>query len=86
MKKEMALRISLMERMKMYALSSVAPLARVLSDVVEEEISAEKTLRMLHAVIAFTALVFSYGHALISVLFLIWFALTLRDCKRAGLK
>ncbi|MBE6282179.1 MAG: hypothetical protein E7095_09020 [Bacteroides sp.] len=86
MKKEMALRISLKERIKLYVLASVAPMARVLSDVLEEEISAEKTLRILHVVIAFTALVFTYGHALMSVLFLIWFALTLVDCRRAGLK
>ena len=86
MKKEMALRISLKERIKLYVLASVAPMARVLSDVLEEEISAEKTLRILHVVIACTALVFTYGHALMSVLFLIWFALTLVDCRRAGLK
>lgn len=42
MKKEMALRISLKERIKLYVLASVAPMARVLSDVLEEEISAEK--------------------------------------------
>lgn len=86
MKKEMTLRISLKERMKLYVLNSVSPMARALSNILEEEISAENTLRILHVVVAFTALVFTYGHALLSVLFLIWFVLTLLDCRRAGLK
>lgn len=86
MKKEMAFRISLKERIKLYVLGSVNPMARALSTMLEEEISAEQTLRILHVVAAFTALVFTYGHALMSVLFLIWFALTLVDCRRAGLK
>ena len=86
MKKEMTYRISLKQRFVLCMLSLVAPIARLLSDCLEEEISAEKTLRILHAIIAFTMLVFSYGHALISVLFLVWFVLTLVDCKRVGIR
>ena len=81
MKKEMSLRISLNERIKCCVNDFVPALANALSHCVEEEISPAQTLRILHAVIAFTFLVFSYGN----VLFLIWFALTLVDCKRAGL-
>ena len=86
MKKEMSLRICLKQRFVLCMLNAVTPMARVLSDCLEEEVSAEKTLRIMHAVLAFTVLVFSYGHALMSVLFLIWFVLTLVDCKRAGIR
>jgi hypothetical protein len=86
MKKEMSLRISLKQRFVLCMLSAVTPMARLLSECLEEDVSAEKTLRILHAVVAFTILVFSYGHALMSVLFLLWFVLTLVDCKRAGIR
>lgn len=86
MKKEMSLRISLKQRFALCMLNMVTPIARVISDCLEEEVSAEKTLRILHAVVAFTVLVFSYGHALMSVLFLIWFILTLVDCRRVGIR
>ena len=85
MKKEMSLRISLNERIKCCVNDFVPALANTLSHCVEEEISPAQTLRILHAIIAFTFLVFSYGNVLFPVLFLIWFALTLVDCKRAGL-
>jgi hypothetical protein len=86
MKKEMSLRISLKQRFVLCMLSAVTPMVRLLSECLEEDVSAEKTLRILHAVVAFTILVFSYGHALMSVLFLLWFVLTLVDCKRAGIR
>ena len=86
MKKEMSLRISLKQRFVLCMLSAVTPMARLLSECLEEDVSAEKTLRILHAVVAFTILVFSYGHALMSVLFLLWFVLTLVDCRRAGIR
>jgi hypothetical protein len=86
MKKEMSLRISLKQRFVLCMLSAVTPMVRLLSACLEEDVSAEKTLRILHAVVAFTILVFSYGHALMSVLFLLWFVLTLVDCKRAGIR
>jgi hypothetical protein len=59
-------------------------LADKLSECIEEKVTPGQALRILHAVIAFTVLVFSCGNALLSVIFLIWFALTLLDCKRAG--
>ena len=86
MKKEMSLRISLKQRFVLCMLSAVTPMARLLSECLEEEVSTEKTLSILHAVVTFTILVFSYGHALMSVLFLLWFVLTLVDCKRAGIR
>ena len=85
MKKEITLRLSLNERIKCCVNDFVATLANALSCCVEEEISPAQTFRILHAVIAFTFLVFSYGNVLFSILFLIWFALTLVDCKRVGL-
>ena len=86
MKKEMSLRISLKQRFALCMLNMVTPIARVMSDCLEEEVPADKTLRILHAVVAFTVLVFSYGSALMSVLFLVWFVLTLVECKRAGIR
>lgn len=85
MKKEISLRISLKERVKCYVGSCAETLAQAMSACLEEKISPAQALRILHALVAFTILVFSYGHAFLSVLFLVWFILTLVDCKRAGL-
>ena len=42
-------------------------------------------MRITHAVVAFMVLVFSYcSNPLLSMLFLIWFVLTLLDCKKSG--
>ncbi|MBO5251724.1 MAG: hypothetical protein J6B31_06995 [Bacteroidaceae bacterium] len=84
MKKEMSIRISFKERIKLCINGWAETLAEAMSSCIEERISPSQALRILHAVIAFTVLVFSYTHALLSVLFLIWFVLTLIDCKRAG--
>ncbi len=84
MKKEMLLRISLKERIKCCVKGWVETLSDMLSSCLEEEVTPSQALRILHAVVAFTVLVFSYGNVFFSVLFLIWFALTLIDCKRAG--
>lgn len=84
MKKEMSIRISFKERIKLCINGWTETLAEAMSSCIEERISPSQALRILHAVIAFTVLVFSYTHALLSVLFLIWFVLTLIDCKRAG--
>jgi hypothetical protein len=86
MKKEMALRISLKERVKLYVVNTLDPIAKTLSDSLEENINVGKLLRIFHAVLAFTFLVFTPGNAWLSVLFLVWFALTLSDCRRAGIK
>lgn len=85
MKKEMSLRISLKERIKYCVKDWSETFADVLSSSIEEQVSPSQALRILHAVVAFTVLVFSYGNALLSVIFLVWFALTLLDCRRAGL-
>ena len=85
MKKEISLRISLKERAKFYVASCAETLAQAMSACLEEKVSPTQALRILHALVAFTVLVFSYGHAFLSVLFLVWFVLTLLDCKRAGL-
>lgn len=84
MKKEMSLRISLKERIKFCVNEFTERLADALCFCLEEKVTPSQVLRILHAVVAFTVLVFSYGNALLSVLFLIWFILTLIDCKRAG--
>lgn len=84
MKKEMSIRISLKERIKCCVNGWAETLAEALSACMEEKVSPNQALRILHAVIAFTVLVFSYAHALLSVVFLVWFVLTLIDCKRAG--
>lgn len=85
MKKEISLRLSLQERIKYCVNRSAVTLAAALSACVDEEVSPTQALRILHVVVAFTFLVFSYGNVLFSVLFLAWFALTLLDCRRAGL-
>ena len=84
MKKEMSLRISLKEQVKCCVKGWSEMLADKLSACIEEQVSPGQALRILHAVIAFTFLVFSCCNALLSVIFLVWFALTLLDCKRAG--
>ena len=84
MKKEMSLRISLKEQVKCCVKVWSEVLADKLSECIEEKVTPGQALRILHAMIAFTVLVFSCGSALLSVIFLIWFALTLLDCKRAG--
>ena len=84
MKKEMSLRISLKEQVKCCVKGWSEILADKLSDCIEEKITPDQALHILHAVVAFIVLVFSYGNAFLSVVLLIWFALTLLDCKRAG--
>lgn len=85
MKKEMSLRVSLKQRVNLCVKGWLESLAEALSACLEEKVSPIQTLHILHAVIAFSVLVFTDVHALLSVVFLIWFALTLLDCKRAGL-
>lgn len=85
MKKEMTLRISLKQHVKLYVANKLQPLADILSDSLEEPVSVDNLLRILHAVLAFTILVFSYGNVWASVLFLLWFVATLIDCRRAGM-
>ena len=86
MKKELSLRLSLMGRVKLSVVSWADAYADLFSLYLGEKVSTGHVMRMTHAVLAFTVLVFSYGNALLSLLFLVWFILTLLDCKKAGIK
>ena len=85
MKKEMSLRFSMKACVKSYADNVVECFAKMLSFCLDEKVSPLKAGCILHAMIAFTFLVFSHTQVWLSVLFLIWFFLTLLDCKRVGL-
>ncbi len=86
MKKELSLRLSLMGRVKLSVVSWADAYADLFSLYLGEKVSTGHVMRITHAVLAFTVLVFSYGNALLSLLFLVWFILTLLDCKKAGIK
>ncbi|WP_455665963.1 hypothetical protein [Phocaeicola sp.] len=86
MKKELSLRLSLMGRVKLYVADWADAYANLFSLFLGEKVSTGHVMRITHAVLAFTVLVFSYGNALVSLLFLVWFVLTLLDCKRAGIR
>lgn len=85
MKKELSLHLSLMGRVKLYVADWADAYANLFSLYLGEKVSTGHVMRITHAVLAFTVLVFSYGHALLSLLFLVWFVLTLLDCKRSGI-
>lgn len=84
MKKEMSLQIPVKERVQYCLADCIERLAKALSFCLEETVTPSQFLRILHAVVAFTFLVFSYGCALFSVICLGWFVMTLLDCKRVG--
>lgn len=86
MKKELSLRLSLMGRAKLCVVGWADAYAALLSLYLGEKVETGPALRITHAVLVFTVLVFSYGNALLSLLFLLWFILTLLDCKRAGIR
>lgn len=86
MKKELSLRLSLMGRAKLYVAGWAEAYANLFSLYLGEKVNTGHVMRITHAVLSFTILVFSYGNALLSLLFLVWFILTLLDCKRAGIK
>lgn len=86
MKKELSLRLSLMGRVKLCMARWADAYAALFSLYLGEKVETGPVLRITHAVLAFTVLVFSYGSALLSLLFLVWFILTLLDCKRVGIK
>lgn len=86
MKKELSLRLSLIGRVKLSVVSWADAYADLFSLYLGEKVSTGHVMRITHAVLAFTVLVFSYGNALLSLLFLAWFILTLLDCKKAGIK
>lgn len=87
MKKELSLRLSLMGRVKLCVVSWADAYAALFSLYLGEKVSTSHVMRITHAVLAFTILVFSYcSNPLLSLLFLAWFILTLLDCKKAGIK
>lgn len=86
MKKDLSLRLSLKERVKMAVVNVADAYAGLFSMYLGEEISTSRVLRITHALLAFTFLVFTYGNAMASILFLFWFIGTLYDCVRAGIK
>ena len=85
MKKVLSLSLSLSQRVRMHVSTFVEAYARMFSRYMGEEISPSTVLKVTHAVIAFTILVFSYGNVFFSLLTLGWFIVALLDCKKAGI-
>lgn len=60
-------------------------LAKFCSLVLEEEVSALKAINLLHAFVAFMAMLLLGGNSIIvQVLLMLWFAVTVSICKRNG--
>ena len=85
MKKVLSLSLSLSQRVRMHVSTFVEAYARLFSRYMGEEIIPSTVLKVTHAVIAFTILVFSYGNVFFSLLTLGWFIVALLDCKKAGI-
>ena len=85
MKKVLSLSLSLSQRVRMHVSTFVEAYARLFSRYMGEEISPSTVLKVTHAVIAFTILIFSYGNVFFSLLTLGWFIVALLDCKKAGI-
>ncbi len=86
MKKELLFKISFIGCMKLYIKNLADSYAQLFSLFLGEEVSTANVMRITNAILAFTILVFSYGHALYSVIFLCWFILAINSCKKAGIK
>lgn len=86
MKKELIMKLSLSQTFILKVRNLGDNYARLLSLMMEENISRGDAFRITNAVISFTFLVFSYGHAIYSVIFLVWFICALTSCKRAGIR
>lgn len=85
MKKELSIRLSLLGRVKLFVAGWADAYANLFSLYLGEKVSTGHVMRITHAVVAFMVLVFSYcSNPLLSMLFLIWFVLTLLDCKKSG--
>ena len=83
MKKELSIRLSLLGRVKLFVAGWADAYANLFSLYLGEKVSTGHVMRITHAVVAF--MVFSYcSNPLLSMLFLIWFVLTLLDCKKSG--
>ena len=82
MKKDLSIRLSLLGRVKLFVAGWADAYANLFSLYLGEKVSTGHVMRITHAVVAFMVLVFSYcSNPLLSMLFLIWFVLTLLDCK-----
>ncbi len=67
-------------------LRPVVALTAVYSRLLEEDITPRQTLLLLQAQVAFFALAFPLAFSLaLRLVFLLWFALSLVHCRRAGL-
>lgn len=85
MKKELSIRLSLLGRVKLFVAGWADAYANLFSLYLGEKVSTGHVMRITHAVVTFMVLVFSYcSNPLLSMLFLIWFVLTLLDCKKSG--
>ena len=71
MKKELSIRLSLLGRVKLFVAGWADAYANLFSLYLGEKVSTGHVMRITHAVVAF-------------MLFLIWFVLTLLDCKKSG--
>ena len=85
MKKVLSLSLSLSQCIRMRVSTLVEAYTHLFSRYMDEEISPSTVLKVTHAVIAFTVLVFSYGNVFFSLLTLGWFIVALLDCKKAGI-
>lgn len=66
--------------------SVIRPIAELFSSVMGEPINSRQTLCILHAMLAGFVVIFSLAvPMLFRVLAMVWFWLTLQQCKKAGL-
>ncbi len=87
MEKETLLRRSLVDAMKDNVMNHMTQWADALSVMVEEDISPLQLLCIFQAVISFVVLVFAVCVPLpLRCVMLAWFASSVWQCKRAGLK
>lgn len=86
MKKGLLIKLSLSQTLKLQVRNIGDNYARLLSLIMEENISIGDAFRITNVVISFTLLLFTYGDALYSIIFLVWSICALTSCKRAGIK
>lgn len=61
-------------------------LAHLYSRILEEKVTPPQALRLLHAQLAFLLLAFPcHLPILVRILFLVWFTVSLIQCRRAGI-
>lgn len=59
----------------------VEPIAKFYSDIMEEEISAKRTLRIMNAQAAFLGILLTAGSPFVCAPCVAWFAAALKACK-----